>query len=266
MSFSNNSNENLSFSDQINGDIDFDDVINLKSRAKAEALTLIAWNCGGLTRTKAEELNVTLRDFGVDIALISETWFTRSDFTRFFEGYKMYNALQPSNKRRGGSSILVKNNLEHNLIKIIQTDLFHTVVIQLQTDIGIFNVASIYAPPNNLISAQNFLDLFGELGQSFLLGGDFNSKDPIWESRITNPKGENLFEAVKKIDGNFISPGKPTNFPYNKKHKPDIIDSFVLKNIELIHKTTSDTLQSPITGIAKVSLINNHSFKSNTHK
>lgn len=251
--FSNTNIDNLSITD-LNDDIDFTDVIKLKARAKTEALTIIAWNCGGLTRTKAEELNVTLRDFGVDIVLISETWFTKNDFKRYFEGYKMYNSFHPSNKKRGGSSILIKNNIEHNLIKIIQTDIFQSVVIKLPSAIGDFNLASIYAPPNNIITTANFLELFRELGQSFLIGGDFNSKNPIWGSRLTNPKGKNLFEAVKKINGNFISPGKPTNFPYNQSHKPDIIDFFIFKNLNLINKTVCDTLHSPIVGHAKINL------------
>lgn len=99
---------NMTHTELEDGAIDFDNMTNLPARNSINSLNFLAWNCGGLTRAKAEEFNVALRDFNVDIALLSETWFTRTDYKRYFTGYKIYNALHPANKHRGGSSVLIK--------------------------------------------------------------------------------------------------------------------------------------------------------------
>lgn len=209
------------------------------------SLNVLAWNCCGLSRVKAAELQVTLRDYRTDIALISETWFTKTD-TRFIEGFNMYNAKHPSNNNRGGASVIIRSNLKHNLIKIIETDEFQAVIILINTDLGSFNVAAVYTPPKIKLSNLNYIDFLGGLGSSYLIGGDWNAKNPRWGSRITNPKGKALEEAVSEINANFISPGKPTFFPNNPKAKPDILDFFVFKNIPLLNKTVCDTLDVPV--------------------
>nr|XP_018906149.1 PREDICTED: RNA-directed DNA polymerase from mobile element jockey-like isoform X2 [Bemisia tabaci] len=205
MSFQNN--DDCLFSEQNDTVIDYEDVVRLQSTNISSSLNFMAWNCGGLTRTKAEEFNVTLRDFSVDIALLSETWFTKNDFKRYFVGYKMYNALHPENKRRGGSSILIRENIKHNLIKIIETAAFQCAVISIDTEIGEFNLASIYTPPKSVLSTEDYSNFLSELGSTFLVAGDWNAKDPRWGSRITNPKGKSLLEAANLSECQFISPG-----------------------------------------------------------
>lgn len=206
-------------------------------------LNLIAWNAGGLSASKALELGDTLSNLQIDAALISETHFTREE-KRFFEGYKMYNARHPSNNARGGASVVVRQNIKHSLIKIIESEKFQVVVIEIETELGRFNLASIYSPPRHLITKIEYEELFQNLGRRFLIGGDWNCKNVRWASRLTNNKGANLESVINDLGGNFITPGKPTYFPppgaTNKQ--PDILDFFVYNNIQLQNRVACDVL------------------------
>ncbi|CAH0384663.1 unnamed protein product [Bemisia tabaci] len=81
--FLSNTNNDSFVTEQDDEFIDYNDMARLQSRSSNnKSLNFMAWNCGGLSGVKAEEFNVTLRDFNVDIALLSETWFTKNDFKR----------------------------------------------------------------------------------------------------------------------------------------------------------------------------------------
>lgn len=212
----------------------------------APSLKIIAWNAGGLSSTKALEFGVTLKELQIDIALISETHFTKEQ-RWLFQGYKMYNSRHPSNNARGGASVIVKQNIKHSLINIIEDEKFQTVVIEVESAIGSFNLAAIYSPPRHTITNLDYSNLIDRLGNRFLIGGDWNCKNVRWSSRITNVKGKNLEEAINNIGGNFISPGKPTYFPpLGSNKQPDCIDFFAFNNINIENKVACDVLDVKI--------------------
>lgn len=184
-------------------------------------------------------MEVMLKSYQLDIAMISETHFTRES-KMFFEGYCMYNAIHPSNKARGGASILIRKEIKHNLISFVETEQFQAVVVSVHTAMGTFNVAPVYSPPRHNITVENYNNFFNQLGSKFLAGGDWNSKNVKWGSRITTTKGKNLESSVSNLQGDFISPWKPTFYPSNIKHKPDLIDYFIFKNVNFHEKTTCE--------------------------
>lgn len=204
-------------------------------------LNILSWNANCLNREKASELEIILKEYQIDIALISETWFTKES-KLFFKNYNMYNARHPSNNTRGGASLLIRNTIKHNLISLIENDRFQAVIVSVSTSLGAFNVTSLYSPPKLPISVFQYDNLLNKFGSKFLAGGDWNSKNVRWGSRIITPRGQNLNESVTKFAGDFLSPFKPTFYPHDKKKKPDIIDFFIFKNVNLYEKTTCDVL------------------------
>lgn len=163
-------------------------------------IKIIAWNAAGLTRDKTIEFGATLIDLQVDLALISESHFTIED-KRYIQGFKMYNARHPSNKNRGGASVIVKSNVKHSVVSVIEEEKFQAVVVEISSSMGNFNVAAVYSPPRHKISAQEYKTFLGRLGPRFLAGGDWNSKNLRWGSRITSIKGKHLEEAVDELGG-----------------------------------------------------------------
>ena len=211
------------------------------SSKNEKILNIISWNANGLNPTKLLEFGVTMDDLQIDIALFSETHYTR-EMKGYLKGFRIYNARHPSNKGRGGASIAVREKLKHSVISIIEEELFQVVVIQIESSLGPFNVGAVYAPPRHRCTRLDYKQLFARLGNRFLIGGDWNAKNVRWASRLTNTKGLNLESAVNAIGGDFITPGKPTFFPSDPTKEPDLIDFFVFNNLMLNNKTVCDVL------------------------
>ena len=49
-------------------------------------------------------------------------------------------------------------------------------------------------------------------------------------------------EAVAEIHGDYVTPGKPTFYPYKDNCQPDLLDFFVYKNISLNNKTCCNVI------------------------
>ena len=85
------------------------------------------------------------------------------------------------------------------------------------------------------------MSFFQTLGNTFIAAGDYNAKHPFWGSRLSNPKGKELYKAVMNRSNklNVLSPTDPTHWPSDPKKKPDIIDFGVIKNVPRTLVTTS---------------------------
>lgn len=87
---------------------------------------------------------------------------------------------------------------------------------------------------------MQFIDYFGQLGNKFLAGGDYNAKHTQWGSRLTTPKGKQLYEAIEEQSLDFLSTGHPTYWPTDKKKVPDLIDFCVTKGIARTYVKATD--------------------------
>jgi hypothetical protein len=86
-------------------------------------------------------------------------------------------------------------------------------------------------PPRHNIKKDQFGYFFSTLGQSFLAGGDYNSKNVLWGSRLTTIKGRELAKLVQDNNYSYISSGTPTYWPTDPAKIPDLLDFFVRKGI-----------------------------------
>jgi exonuclease III len=77
----------------------------------ANSLRIMKWNANGQLRHQ-HELEVILGTENIDICLISETHFTEESFVRF-KKYITYHTIHPANTARGGSAVIIRNNIKH---------------------------------------------------------------------------------------------------------------------------------------------------------
>lgn len=189
----------------------------------------MAWNCNGLLNHQ-NELQVVLDIENIDLCLVSETHFNKQSHITF-NGYKVYHALHPDNKGRGGSAVIVKENIKHHEVSICEEPDLQSVAVCINTKRYSLTVAAIYCPPRHTIDEDKYIRFFQTLGERFVLGGDFNAKNTYWGSRLTNTKGKNLMKAIKQIKGDVISTGSPTYWPTDPNKIPDLIDFFIYKNL-----------------------------------
>ena len=64
-----------------------------------------------------------------------------------------------------------------------------------------------------------------------MAGGDFNSKNAVWGSRITTTKGRELFNLLQHRNYSFLSTGRPTHWPSDPAKKPVLLEFFVTNGI-----------------------------------
>lgn len=193
------------------------------------SLHIMEWNANGLLKHQ-QELQAILNKENIDICLISETHFTKESFIRF-KNYSTYHSIHPANTARGGSAVIIKDNIKHyEEEKYITCDIQATN-IAVETTKHKLTVSAIYCPPRYNICEEEYIALFEKLNNRFIIGGDFNAKHTHWGSRLISPKGRELYKAAAKYGCEFLSTGKPTYWPTDPNKIPDLIDFFVVKNI-----------------------------------
>jgi exonuclease III len=109
------------------------------------------------------------------VCLISETHFTKQSFIRF-RGYKFYHTTHPGNAARDGSAVIVKDNICHNEEVKTQAEDIQVTVLNIRTKNYNVAVVSLYSPTKHNIKAEKYVDLFKNIGNRFIIGGDFNAK------------------------------------------------------------------------------------------
>lgn len=194
-----------------------------------KSLSILTWNANGLVPNR-NEIQILLELNNIDLCLISETHCTQETYCNI-RGYKFYHTIHPSNNARGGSGVFVKEQIKHYENIKIQTDKIQLASVTLQTQQYPVTIASIYCPPSRNPSYEDWIQVFSELGNTFIIGGDFNAKHTHWGSRLISPRGNTLFKAIidKKVEA--LSTGTPTHWPTDPQKIPDLIDFFLVKNL-----------------------------------
>lgn len=192
-------------------------------------LKIVTWNANGIL-AKLSTFEVLLNSQDIDICLLTETHLTNKN-SLYLKNYVVYNAFCQSSSARGGSSLIIKNTIEHfELGKVENIDIQMTSV-QISSLKQKLNIGVVYCSPTCSIRKETFKSLLLELGDRFILGGDFNAKHLDWGSRVTRTRGKELRYALKALGCNFHSSGNPTYWPTDTNKIPDLLDFFVSKRV-----------------------------------
>ena len=114
--------------------------------------------------------------------------------------------------------------------------------IKIKCNNNPIDIYSIYFPPRHNVKCPQYENFFTNLGNKFIVGGDFNAKHPWWGSRLANPKGSELYKCIANNNYSTISTGTPTYWPGDIAKIPDLLDFFVYNGIPSTHL---DILDSP---------------------
>lgn len=195
----------------------------------ANLLKIMAWNANGLLKHQ-NELTAVLNMESIDVCLISESHFTKESHIKI-NGYKVYHALHPNNTSRGGSAVIIKENIYHYEEHKSEEEEIQAVAVCVKTKYCPVTISAIYCPPRYSLKVDQYRTFLKGLGNRFILGGDFNAKNTYWGSRLTTTKGKELLCAIRETQCKTLSTGKPTYWPTDQKKIPDLIDFFIYKNI-----------------------------------
>lgn len=196
-------------------------------------IRIMEWNANGLIQHK-NELQAILDKENIDICLICETHFTKQSFIRF-KNYSVYHTIHPSNNARGGSAIIVKSNIDHYEEEKTSMEEFQATTITCKVNNTNMSFTSVYCPPRHELKCDKYKLLINKHKFKFIMGGDFNSKNIHWGSRLTNTKGIELLKAVVETGCESISTGSPTYWPSDPNKIPDLIDFFITRKISKLN-------------------------------
>lgn len=192
-------------------------------------LKIVTWNANGIL-SKLPIFEVFLNSHEIDICLLTETHLTNKNYLNI-KGYKVYNAFCPGNTARGGCSVIIKDSIDHFESGKIESTVIQMSFIQINSLKQKMNIGAAYCSPTCTIKKDIFKSLLLELGDRFILGGDFNAKHVDWGSRITLTRGKELRNAIGEIGCNFHSSGNPTYWPTDMNKIPDLLDFFISKRV-----------------------------------
>jgi hypothetical protein len=162
--------------------------------------------------------------------LISETHFTdRSYFS--IPKYTLYFTNHPDHSAHGGTAILIKSAITHYELPQYQLNHIQATVLKVKLTHYELAVAAVYCPPKHIIKKDDFQDFFQTLGQKFIAGGDYNSKNTLWGSRLTTTRGRELTKTLQENKYTHKSAGTPTYWPTDSNKIPDLLDFFVVNGI-----------------------------------
>jgi hypothetical protein len=82
------------------------------STNNTKPLTIFLWNANGILQ-HLNELQIVLYEKKIEIALISETYLTKSAVLKIY-GYEIIRTDHPDGTAHGGAALIISNLIEHS--------------------------------------------------------------------------------------------------------------------------------------------------------
>nr|CAD7258469.1 unnamed protein product [Timema shepardi] len=166
----------------------------------ANTLRILSWNANGILQ-QVHEFEEILQTYGIDLALLGETHLN-ADKRFNITGYNTYRTDR-AHGRGGGTAVVIRNYLPHYRSTIQDTENLEATAVTVNTKGGHINFVAAYNPPNKMLLKTD-LDTV-TTGDHFLIGGDLNCKNTLWNSRLTNRQGRILEEHASDAEYNITN-------------------------------------------------------------
>lgn len=75
---------------------------------------------------------------------------------------------------------------------IIEKSHLQATSIKIKNDKTPLVISALYCPPKYKIKLKNFVDFYKTLDHRFIARGDYNTKHPLWRSRLYNKRTTTL--------------------------------------------------------------------------
>lgn len=180
---------------------------------------IATWNANGLTHHH-QEVEAFIKTNQIDILLISEAHFTDRTYFKI-AGYVTCKTKHPYGSARGGTAVIIRQNIKHYKLDKFDRDFMQATTIKVEDWNGPITISAAYCPPNYRVSKTGFEEYFKSLGPRFIVGGDYNTKHPLWGSRLYSPRDRALQAVIIEKHLDHFSTGKPNYWPTDAAKIPD---------------------------------------------
>lgn len=208
---------------------------------------VLQWNSRSAVANKNSLVHYLVSN-NIDIAILAETWFKPNCIYKF-KGYHVVRKDRVDGK--AGVAILVNKKLAFSELNVI-TDNENLFVCGVTVTCGDqkINFLSVYRAPSRVnfkpISASTWTDIFKQINEPCVIGGDFNAHHALWGSSKNDHFGLQLLEAIEVSGYIILNSGSATRMGIPGQNKSVVDITFCSPDlVSKLHWSVSpDTLGS----------------------
>ena len=177
-----------------------------------KTIKILHLNCRSVKdKSKQIEIEYLAKTHQIDIMTLNETFLKPIDQFYIPDFHTIRN--DRLNKKGGGSAILIRKSIEFKKIILNSENECLGIMVNINpnTNLAIFNIY--IAPSSNLDQ-----DLFSKITKNytnFLVNGDLNAKNKLWNCNNENKNGKSLSRIIENsnicILNNMIPTYRPSN-------------------------------------------------------
>lgn len=198
--------------------------------------SIIQWNINGLHKhnTDIHRAKTLIQPIALcfqETNLKLNTTFPIKGYNGFFQNRQTY--LRTS----GGVAIYVNNLIESTEIHIQSPLEVVAVSIRLKTPLCICNI---YLPDSTTFTFNDLNDIIQQLPKPFIFLGDFNSRNQVWGSHLTDNRGKIMEKFLNNEQLILLNTGEPTR--HNSAHNSFSAIDLTITNSSFAPKTEWNVL------------------------
>ncbi len=178
---------------------------------QSQAEFVLQWNTRSLISCWGQFKHYVLSNNPL-AAAIQETHFKDSDSKKYtfkISGYSLYkHNVNTHTRRRGGTALLISNNLLHHEIEL--TTPLDAVAVNVKLAHQEIILVSIYFRPQEPIDFESFTSMISAFNTPCLIMGDMNAHHLAWGSNSNTKRGEDMLNFIDQHGLVFLNDKSPT--------------------------------------------------------
>ena len=199
-------------------------------------ISVIILNCKSI-RSKLGEIKLLAYTVKPDIMCLSETWLGDSQFNPKFINYNCI--FRNRNQHGGGIGIIIKRNIKYQEINLkpFKNGKLEIQAIKVYTNAKEMIITNLYNP-NEDITEQEFEHYIQQIGEKFIMVGDYNAHTPMLDQKCkrANKTGKTLEKIIEQERVCLINPVNFYTYLDSRTGKLSCLD-LCLTSANLAHAT-----------------------------
>ena len=163
-------------------------------------ISVIILNCKSIN-SKLGEIKLLLYMEKADIMCVSETWLKDNKYNPKFINYNCIFKNRETLGGGGGIGVIIKRNIKYQEVKLnpYKAGKLEIQAIKIFTKVSEITLVNLYNPNEDITEAE-FEHYIHQIGDRFLLVGDFNAHTPILDSKCKkrNKTGKALENIIEQ--------------------------------------------------------------------
>jgi exonuclease III len=188
---------------------------NQKIKFDNKNKSFLQWNANGLNSNKVNQLKILLDKYKPIVVAIQETKFHEDKIFQL-KGYNIFARNHPNDSKLPHGGIITMIKEEYHAEPIPLKTVFQANAIKIDFPVKM-TFCNIYLHHDDEVNDNNLENLVSQLGENFLLLGDFNAHNTLWGSKVSNSRGKTIERLIDNHNLIVLNEEIPTHLSFSKK-------------------------------------------------